>query len=97
MGSEVIQWTWAAAISIDLPNLSSNVDLTLEQPSDVKERLSIRNLALGIKPFQDGGRYDIETSPLICTPNQWTGFYMITASVLKGSKALSGRRTCSQV
>ena len=29
------------------------------------------------KPFQDGGRYHIETS-------QWTGFYMITASVLKG-------------
>ena len=35
-------------------------------------------------PFQDGGRYHIETSPLICGENQWTGFYMITASVLKG-------------
>ena len=33
---------------------------------------------------QDGGRYDIETSPLVCSANQWTGFYMITASVLKG-------------
>ena len=33
--------------------------------------------------FQDGGRYHIETSPLICRSNQWTGFYMITASVLK--------------
>ena len=30
--------------------------------------------------FQDGGRYHIETSPLA---NQWTGFYMITAYVLK--------------
>ena len=26
----------------------------------------------------------METSPLICGANQWTGFYMITASVLKG-------------
>ena len=36
------------------------------------------------EPFQDGGRYHIETSPLICGANQWTGFYLITASVLKG-------------
>ena len=34
--------------------------------------------------FHDGGRYNIETSPLICSSNQWTGFYMITASVMKG-------------
>ena len=33
--------------------------------------------------FHDGGRYRIETSPLICIENQWTGFYMITASVMK--------------
>ena len=26
----------------------------------------------------------IETSPLICGANQWTSFYMITASVMKG-------------
>ena len=42
------------------------------------------------KPFQDGGRYHIETSPLICGAKSgfymitaWTGFYMITPSVLK--------------
>ena len=34
------------------------------------------------KLFHDEGRYDIETSPLICSANQWTGFYMITASVM---------------
>ena len=28
--------------------------------------------------------YHIETSPLICSANQWTGFYMISASVMKG-------------
>ena len=28
----------------------------------------------------------METSPLICSVNQWTSFYMITASVLKGLK-----------
>ena len=33
--------------------------------------------------FHDGGRYHIETSPLICSANQWTGFYMITASAMK--------------
>ena len=31
----------------------------------------------------DGGRYHIETSPLIFGANQWTDFYMITASVMK--------------
>ena len=24
------------------------------------------------------------TSPLICSSNQWTGFYIITASLMKG-------------
>ena len=33
--------------------------------------------------FHDGGQYHIETSPLICRANQWTGFYMISASVVK--------------
>ena len=33
--------------------------------------------------FHDGGCYHIETSPA----NQWTGFYMITASVMKGLTA----------
>ena len=28
-------------------------------------------------------RYHIKTSPLICGENQWTGFYMIAASVMK--------------
>ena len=36
------------------------------------------------QPFQDGDRYHIKASPLIFWANQWTGFYMITASVLKG-------------
>ena len=35
------------------------------------------------KLFHDGVRYHIETSPLICRANQWTGFYMITTSVMK--------------
>ena len=33
--------------------------------------------------FHDGGRYNIETSPLICSANQWTNFYMITAHAMK--------------
>ena len=35
-----------------------------------------------VQLFHDGGRY-IETSPLICRANQWTGFYTITAFVMK--------------
>ena len=33
--------------------------------------------------FHDRGRYHIEISPLISSANQWTGFDMITASVMK--------------
>ena len=36
--------------------------------------------------FHDGGPYYIETSPLICSANQWTDFYMITASIMKELK-----------
>ena len=36
--------------------------------------------------FHDGGSHDIEFSPLICSANQWTGFYIITASVVKELK-----------
>ena len=49
---------------------------------NVMDRLQIS--LIYILTFHDGGRYHIETSPLICSPNQWTGFYMITASVMKG-------------
>ena len=33
--------------------------------------------------LQDGGTYHIEISPLICSVNQWTGFYMIRTSIMK--------------
>ena len=29
----------------------------------------------------------METSPLICSANQWAGFYIITAFVMKGLKS----------
>ena len=38
--------------------------------------------------FRDKGPYHIETSPLICRANQWTGFYMIGTSVMKELKVL---------
>ena len=37
-----------------------------------------------INSFMAGGRYHIETE--LCWTNQWTGFYMITASVMKELK-----------
>ena len=30
----------------------------------------------------------METSPLICCANQWTGFYMVSASVMKELKEI---------
>ena len=33
--------------------------------------------------FHDAGPYHIETSPLIWRVNQWTGFYIVGASVMK--------------
>ena len=33
--------------------------------------------------FDDVGPYHIETSTLICSANQWTGFYMRGTSVMK--------------
>ena len=39
--------------------------------------------------FYDGDHYHIETSPLICRANQWTGFYMIGAATMKELKAIN--------
>ena len=36
-----------------------------------------------LNSFMTGGPYHTETSPLICTANQWTGFYMIRTSIMK--------------
>ena len=41
--------------------------------------------------LHDGGSYHIETSPLICYANQWTGFYMMTAPVMKELNSLGIR------
>ena len=38
------------------------------------------------KLFHDGGSCRIETSPLICSVNQWTGFCIIGTSVMKDSR-----------
>ena len=39
---------------------------------------------VSFKEVKDGGRFHIETSPFICSANQWTGFHMITVPVIKG-------------
>ena len=33
--------------------------------------------------FHDGDPHHLETSPLVCKVNQWTGFCMIGASVMR--------------
>ena len=50
--------------------------------NDVIVELSFKSWMFSI--FHDGGLHHLETSPLICRSNQWTGFYMIGASVMKG-------------
>ena len=36
--------------------------------------------------FHDGSPYHIDTSPMVCTANQWIGSYMIGTSVMKELK-----------
>ena len=45
------------------------------------------------KLFHDGGSCRIETSPLICSVNQWTGFCIIGTSVMKDSRSSSSTYT----
>ena len=55
----------------------SRVIINFEHP------ISSYQLCAPLELFQDGGRYHIETSPLIYRANQWTGFCIIAASVMK--------------
>ena len=50
----------------------------------------LNTFLLGTKPVKNftfdsfmTGTYHIDTSLLICSANQWTGFYMIETSVMK--------------
>ena len=54
--------------------------------SFINERMDIK-ATLTFNSFITWGSYYIETSSLICKPNQWTGIYMITASVMKELKS----------
>ena len=45
--------------------------------------IRIRRNCVFIKLSHYGCPYHIETSPLICRANKWTGFYMIGTSVTK--------------
>ena len=48
----------------------------------------IGTISCSHQPFHDGGCYHIETSPIICSTNQWTGFHMVRNSVRKELKFL---------
>ena len=52
----------------------------------ISKCLSIMRLDLRKVTLFNGGTNNIETSPLICRVNQWTGFCMIGTSVMKESK-----------
>ena len=46
--------------------------------------------------FDYGGPYHVETSPLICSENQWTSFYMIGTSVMKWLNPVPLKRSKSK-
>ena len=52
--------------AISLPSLRKFSE-DLRVAASVKEKRSFPNFASNIKLIQDGGRYHIETSPLICS------------------------------
>ena len=63
-----------------LKNIWERLLLLLQQfQSPVSSKLKTVSSQL----FHDGDRYYVETGPLIYSANQWTGFYMIMASVMK--------------
>ena len=57
--------------------------MTVHEKLTILRQFDMKKVVQPQLNFHDGGRYYIETSPLICIANQWTGFYMITASVMK--------------
>ena len=59
---------------------------------DFSEKKRHLGIPLNPYPFHKGGRYHIESSPLICSANQWTGFYMMMASVMKALMSQSRSR-----
>ena len=74
--------------SIKFPAILLNENLSWKEHLKLMENNISKNIGLIFKSksiylFHDGGHYHIETSPLICRANQWTGFYIITASVMK--------------
>ena len=56
-------------------------ETTLKKPSLIK-----------VNKDYDGGPYHMETSPLICSANQWTGFYIVGTSVMKELKIFRKKR-----
>ena len=51
-----------------------------------------------IRVILGGGLYHIETSPLICSANQWTGFYITDTSVMKDLKVRQTKTSgCSYI
>ena len=64
-----------------VPNGSKVITLLLIIIVSIAFSISVfQNLEL---VFHDGGRYNIETSSLNCSANQWTAFYIIGTSVMK--------------
>ena len=51
--------------------------------SNISFLTTVENLKIPEFNFYDGGLYHIENSPLICSANQKTGFYVIGTSVMK--------------
>ena len=71
--------------------LKYNFEQVLINPCAEAEYLS--NRALSDLTLSWRSLYHIETSPLICFGNQWTRYYMIEASIMKGLMGMEIRTT----
>ena len=69
---------------VDILKYKTRVSHRIESVATRIEPTQLESVA-GWNQQQDGiNRYHIEASPLVCSAHQLTGFYMITASFMKG-------------
>ena len=60
-------------------------------------KMSAQNITVSLTFLHDGNPYHIETSPLSCFANQWTGFGITRTSVVKELKPSRQIRSVARI
>ena len=81
--SELIHWETLVHFPLPKNHFSKGLIISSNVPIFATSKSKIKQLYDPINSFMTEAVNQIETSPLICWANRWTGFYMITASVVK--------------